>query len=183
MRFPFSPFPELRTARLCLRELTLDDAPAVFRMRSNPRVMAHLPRPLHTNVEESRALLERIINDFHQENGISWAICLPDNPELIGNIGLWQLDKPNHCAEIGYMLHCDHWGLGYATEALAAVEAFGFREMELHRIEGHVGPEHTASIRVLERCGFQKEAHFRENCLWEGRFLDTLVYGKVSPCH
>ncbi len=179
MNLTFSPCPELSTPRLHLRKLELLDAPFLFRMRSNPEVMRFVPRPLHTTVEESKALIELILANLRDQEGITWAICLHGDPALIGAIGLWKIDKPNYRAEIGYMLHSDHWGKGYATEALEAVEAVGFKEMNLHRIESHLGPDHAASIRVLEKRGFVKEAHFRENFFYEGKFLDTLVYGKV----
>lgn len=179
MRLEFSPFPELHTPRLHLRRLELTDAPALFRMRSDERVMRFVPRPLQTAVEESVALIEVILTDLHNADGITWAICLRDAPKPIGTIGLWKIDKPNHRAEIGYMLLYDCWGKGYAAEALAAVEAYGFNEMQLHSIEAKLDPAHVASARVLEKCGFLKEAHFRENFLHEGQFLDTLVYGKL----
>ncbi len=181
MILPFSPFPELHTPRLHLRRLELLDAPFLFRMRSSAEVMRFVPRPLHTTVEESKALIELILANLRDQEGITWAICLREEPALIGTIGLWKIDKPNHRAEIGYMLHHNDWGRGYATEALEAVENFGFKEMNLHSIEGHLDPDHAASIRVLEKRGFVKEAHFRENFLYEGKFLDTAVYGKVNP--
>ena len=181
MNLPFSPFPELATPRLRLRKLELLDAPFLFRMRSTPEVMRFVPRPLHTTVEESKVLIERILADLRDQEGITWAICLHGAPALTGTIGLWKIDKPNHRAEIGYMLHSDYWGRGYATEALGAVEAFGFQAMNLHSIEAYLDPGHTASIKVLEKRGFEKEAHFRENFLYEGKFLDTVVYGKLNP--
>ena len=181
MNLPISPFPELATPRLRLRKLELLDAPFMFRMRSSAEVMKFVPRPLHTTVEESKVLIELILANLRDQEGITWAICLQEESMLIGTIGLWKIDKPNHRAEIGYMLHSDYWGRGYAAEALEAVEAFGFREMNLHSIEAHLDPHNTASIRVLEKRGFVKEAHFRENFLYEGQFLDTLVYGKLNP--
>lgn len=179
LRLEFSPFPQLYTPRLHLRRLELTDAPALFRMRSDERVMRFVPRPLQIAVEESVALIELILNDLHNNDGITWAICLRDAIEPIGTIGLWKMDKPNHRAEVGYMLRYDCWRKGYAAEALAAVEEYGFNEMQLHSIEARLDPAHAASARVLEKRGFVKEAHLRENFLHKGQFLDTLVYGKL----
>jgi [ribosomal protein S5]-alanine N-acetyltransferase len=181
MRLEFSPFPELHTPRLHLRQLEPADAPALFLMRSDERAMKFVPRPLHTTVDESAALIEVILTDLRNAEGITWAICLRNTPELIGTIGLWKMDKPNHRAEIGYMLNADFWGKGFATEALAAVEQYGFGKMNIHSIEAKLDPAHIASARVLEKRGFVLEAHFRENFLHGGQFLDTLVYAKL--CH
>lgn len=183
MRTPFHPFPEIHTPRLRLRKIELTDVEATFAMRSDPITMQFLPRPLHTRLEESEELLRLILANLDAETGISWAICLKDDPTLIGNIGLWQLDKPNHRAEIGYMLHSNFTGNGYATEALEAVEQFGFRHMDVHAIEGHVTPENPASVAVLQRRGFVQEAHFRQNQFYEGRYSDTLVFVKLNPWH
>jgi ribosomal-protein-alanine N-acetyltransferase len=183
MLTPFHPFPEIQTPRLRLRKIELTDAEATYAMRSDPVTMQYLPRPIHTRLEESMDLLRRVMADLDAENGISWAICLKDDPALIGNIGLWQLDKSNRRGEIGYMLHRSFTGKGYATEALEAVEHFGFRQMDLHAIEGHVSPENTASFRVLQRRGFIQEAHFRQNQFYEGRYTDTLVFAKLNPWH
>lgn len=183
MRTPFNPFPEIKTPRLRLRKLSLDDAAVTFSMRSDPITMQYLPRPLHTRLEESTEILTRILESLDNETGISWAICFPDDPTLIGNIGLWQLDKENHRAEIGYMLNRPHIGKGYITEALEAVELFGFKHMDVHAIEGHVAPENTPSVAVLKRAGYTQEAHFRQNLFYQGKYYDTLVFAKLNPWH
>jgi [ribosomal protein S5]-alanine N-acetyltransferase len=181
MRLPLQPYPELHSARLRLRRPAISDAPDLFALRSRHDVMKLVRRPLHQQISESEELLQRLLDDIQHQQGLSWVICLPDNPTLIGTIGFWQLDMANHHAETGYLLHPDYWGQGLITEALAAVEDTGFRRMGLHRLQAVVFPDHAASIRVLEKRGFQQEGCLRENIFFENQYYDLLIYGKLAP--
>jgi [ribosomal protein S5]-alanine N-acetyltransferase len=82
---------------------------------------------------------------------------------------------------LGYVLHTAHQGKGIMAEALGAVLHYGFHTMKLHSAEANVNPENAASIRVLERQGFVREAYFRENYLFRGRFIDTAIYSLLAP--
>ena len=177
----FSPFPELRTARLLLREISMADAPDLFVLRSSPEMMRFVPRTVHTRLEETEELLAKVLQGQQEGQSILWCICLPEAPKLLGTIGLWNWDQDNRRAEIGYILHSDCRGRGLMPEAVEAVTVFGFRQMGLHSIEAIVNPENAASARVLLKCGYVQEAHFRENCFFNGRYLDSLVFCKLEP--
>lgn len=180
MPLPYTPFPELRTARLRLREISMADAPDLFVLRSSPEMMRFVPRPVHTRMEETEELLSKVLQGQQEGQSILWCICLPESPPLLGTIGLWNWDKENHRAEIGYILHSGCRGRGFMPEAVEAVTEFGFRRMGLHSIEAIVNPENSASARVLLKCGYVQEAHFRENCFFNGRYLDSLVFCKLA---
>ena len=110
-----------------------------------------------------------------------WGISLRSDPRLIGTAGFWRIIREHDRAEIGYTLHPDHQGKGYMQEAMTAIFDFGFRKMKLHSVEANVNPNNEASIKLLERNGFVKEAHFKENWLYDGRYLDTAIYSRLSP--
>jgi ribosomal-protein-alanine N-acetyltransferase len=65
-------------------------------------------------------------------------------------------------------------------EALMAVIRFGFDSMKLHSIEAHIDPVNTASALVLEKTGFIREAYFKEDFFYKGRFSDTAVYSLLA---
>ena len=65
-------------------------------------------------------------------------------------------------------------------EALMAVIDFGFNEMKLHSIEGQINPENVVSGVVLEKCGFTREAYFKENFYFQGKFFDSAVYSLLN---
>ena len=99
---------------------------------------------------------------------------------MIGNIALWRIDKAHHRAEIGYILCPEQWGKGIMDEAMKVVLFYAFNEMKLHSIEAQINPHNLQSEKLLQKNGFIKEAHFRENYFYNGRFLDTVVYSLVG---
>ncbi len=179
----FTTFPTLRTPRLTLREIVPEDAEALFRIRSDERVMRHILRPRQQDVSEAAQLIEVMRNAYAQNDSVVWGLSLHGQPDLIGNIVLWNIDKANHRAETGYLLHPDYWRQGLMDEAMTAVLEYGFRALNFHTIEAHTEAENEASGRLLLKHGFVQEAWFRENVLFEGRFHDMKVFGKINPWH
>lgn len=180
----FTTFPTLQTHRLLLREITPEDAPAIFQMRSDPRVMRYIGRPPMEDIEEAQKLIETYQQSYQQNESVNWAICLRERPEWqIGTIGFWKMDKVNHRTEIGYTLHADYWRQGIMDEALTAAIEYCFKTLNFHSIEANTDPENEASGRILEKHGFVQEAYFRENFFSEGRFLDSRIYSKINPFH
>jgi ribosomal-protein-alanine N-acetyltransferase len=177
---PSDTFPILRTERLLLRRIVTDDAPALFVMRSDERVMRHIPRPMTTSIAEAAEIIASLEEVRAKNEGITWGIALADRCELIGTIGFYRWKKEHFRAEVGYLLHPDHWGKGLAGEALDAVVEHGFKVLGLHSIEAVTDPGNTASNALLARHGFVQEAHFREDHFWNGRFLDSLVWSRLT---
>jgi ribosomal-protein-alanine N-acetyltransferase len=177
---PSDTFPVLRTQRLLLRRIVASDAPALFVMRSDDRVMRHIPRPMATSITEAARLISAMDEVRAANDGITWGIVPAEGGDLIGTIGFYRWKKEHFRAEVGYLLHPDHWGKGLAGEALDAVVEHGFRVFGLHSIEAVTAPANTASNALLARHDFVQEAHFREDHFWNGRFLDSLVWSRLS---
>jgi ribosomal-protein-alanine N-acetyltransferase len=175
----FEPFPALATERLELRQIVPADAAALYSLRSCPHVMAHVDRPHATSEEDAARLIEQMEQSRQRNCGIAWAITLRPDPTLIGTIGYWRIEKEHYRAEVGYMLAFKFQRRGIMREALGAVIEFGFGPLGLHSIEANVNPANLASIRLLERCGFVREAYFRENYYWNGQFLDSAIYSLI----
>ena len=112
--------------------------------------------------------------------GINWAITLKGNPKLIGIIGHYRIRPEHFRAEIGYMLLPEYQGKGIISEAINEVVNYGFEVMKLHSIEAIIDPENFASEKVLQKNGFVKEAHLKENEFYDGRFLDTVIYSILN---
>ena len=112
--------------------------------------------------------------------GINWAITLKDNPKLIGVIGHYRIKPEHYRAEIGYMLLPEYHGKGIVSEAVKEAVNYGFQVMKLHSIEAIIDPDNHASAKVLEKNGFIKEAHLKENEFFNGRFLDSVIYSILN---
>jgi|SRR3970282_784403 len=176
----FTPFPNLETERLLLRRVNDNDANEIFALRSNPETMKYIPRPLVKSIDDALEHIAMIDAKIESNEGINWAITYKDNPKLIGIIGHYRIKPENYRAEIGYMLLPEYHGKGIVSEAVKEAINYGFNEMKLHSIEAIIDPENFGSERVLQKCGFVKEAHLKENAFYEGRFLDTVIYSILN---
>ncbi len=175
----FEPFPVLETPRLLLRKISMKDAAEIFNIRRNPIAMRYIGRPLLQSMSEAQKLIGEFQEGIRDQKNIIWGISLQGTSKLIGTIGFRTIDAGNFRAEIGYVIDPEFWGAGYATEAIAVVIRYGFREMGLHSIEARVNPENIDSSKVLLKQKFVKEAHFREDSYFNGRFRDTEVYSLI----
>lgn len=148
----------VETERLLLRQFVMDDAETVFGIHSDPEVLRYTGDTAPADVEEIRRMLaERPMADYERYGFGRWACVLKATGELIGGAGLKYL--PELCeVDLGYRLRRDCWGQGLATEAASACLEYGFRSLRLPRIIGLVEPENRASIRVLEKTGFNLDS-------------------------
>ena len=126
--------------------------------------------------------MARLVHDFirwqHEQprSKFQLAIVLPATQQVIGSCGIRMATGYAQQAELGYELHPDYWGHGYATEAALSLLAFGFQTLPLQRIWAQCIAEHTASARVLERLGMRYTQRLRQHTLMQNRWWDMLVY-------
>ncbi len=100
----------------------------------------------------------------------------------MGGCGVHPLDDVRHrTAELGYWLAEPCWGRGIATDAVRALVPVAFAESGIVRLEAGVFSNNTASMRVLERCGFTREAVHRRAITKHGVLLDEVVYVHFGP--
>lgn len=180
LHLEFGDFPTLQTSRLVLRQLEAGDSAAFFKLRSDPVAMRYVDRPLARSEDEIRHLMEQITQNFQNNAAVLWVISQKEDPAFIGNISFWRIEKENYRTEIGYMLLPEFQGKGLMSEAIRAVLAYGFDTLRFHSVEANVNPENTASIKLLEKAGFVREALFRENYHFNGKFLDSAIYSLLA---
>ena len=178
--FSFLPFKNLESERLFLRQITIDDINEIFELRSNKNVMKYIPRPLCNTHEEVMEHIKMIQQKIELNEGINWAITLKNDNKLIGYIGHYRIKWEHFRSEIGYMLLPQYNVMGIATEAIKIAVEYGFNDMKMHSLEGVIDPENAASARVLEKNGFIKEAHFKENEFFNGKFIDSVIYSLIN---
>lgn len=173
-------FPVLNTERLLLRQMSMDDAPRILALRSDEQVMRYLGRRKMQTLDEAEQLIKGILESYNEKDAVLWGICLKDGNTLLGTVCLWNIQHDNYRAELGYILDAAHWRKGILSECLDAVLPYGFDTMHLHSLEAHVSPKNIASIKLLEKYGFVKEAYFKENFYFNGAFEDTAVYSLLG---
>ncbi len=180
LEIKFTEFPVLETERLLLRQMTMDDAPALFELRTNAEVTRYIDHAKVKSIDESIAKLKVISDSYENNNGIAWAIVLKETGKQIGDISFWRIMKEHHRAEIGYSLLNEHWKKGIMTEAAKKVIEYGFSVLKFHSIEGNVNPNNVGSIKLLEKMGFVREAYFKEDYYFDGKFLDSAIYSLLT---
>lgn len=168
----------METERLLLRKLCLEDLPDFFELMSSPAVVLFEPYGV-MNPEEARRELERRIG-----NGEFTAVILRDTGRLIGNVCLGRRDFD--ALELGFLLHEQYWGRGLAQEACRALIKRAFVN-GIHRIYAECDPENAASWHLLERLGFTREGHLKQNAyfrrddlgrpVWKDTYLYSLLDG------
>jgi [ribosomal protein S5]-alanine N-acetyltransferase len=169
--------PTIIADRISLRWISEEDLEALFRIFSNPEVMRYWSTPPLADRNAAVKLLQGIHDDFRRQSFLKWGIARRADDALIGTATLFNLNLESHRAEIGYCLDRAHWGNGYMNEALQALLGYAFKELALHRIEADVDPRNSASIRTVERLGFQQEGYLRERWQVNGEIQDTVFYG------
>ncbi|MEO6167724.1 MAG: GNAT family N-acetyltransferase [Chitinophagales bacterium] len=176
----FTVFPLITTDRLQLRQLRAEDAGKILAIRSNDIVLQFMDTKKMERLEEAVEFLQSIETSFINHNGITWGITLKGSNEIIGTIAFWRMIREHYRAEIGYSLLPDFWGKGIMLESISAITRFGFEVLKLHSIEANVNPLNSASIKLLDRSGFVKEAHFKENFYFNGKFFDSVIFSLLT---
>ncbi|UYZ57955.1 GNAT family N-acetyltransferase [Hymenobacter latericus] len=146
----FAAFPELRTAGLRLRAVTTADLEAVRPITFYDGLPA-------ASLAQTERMLARIEEDYRNRQSIHWAVALADSDELIGTCGFYR-GFAGACGEIGYVLRPEYRGQGLMTQAVQAICAFGFGQLQLRQIEAYTEPDNLASQRLLTRTGFAPAA-------------------------
>ena len=178
--FRLEPFPILKTDDLILRQLSSADTQAVLEIFGDDQVTRHYDLETFTSFEQSEKLIGHFQTRYDQREGIRWAITQRTNGDMIGTCGFNGFNRQASSAVIGYDLMRSSWGRGLTVQAVAGMLEFGFRRLELHRIEALVIPENTASIRVLEKLGFEREGVLRDHGFWKGQHWDVVSFSRLS---
>jgi RimJ/RimL family protein N-acetyltransferase len=171
--------PALHTDRLILRPIAVTDVGPYHALMSSASAATLTKRAAHASLRESEARLRRVLLEQEQGGLLTWAITRRGDDTMIGLVGLCRIAPAHRRAEVSYELLQEHRGQGLASEALARLVRHAFDDLDLHRLEGHVDPDNARSVRVLERAAFAREGVLRGNHFFDGRFLDTAIYGRT----
>jgi [ribosomal protein S5]-alanine N-acetyltransferase len=159
----FTPFPVLKTERLTLRQLSVNDDKEIFALRSDKQVNKYIDRDPSNTIEDARKFIHKIAEVIKQNEGIYWAITLTSNDKLVGTICLFNFSNENDQAEIGYELLPTFQGQGIMQEATSKVIAFGLDAIGLKTIEAYTHLENENSSNLLKKFNFKKQEKIDDN--------------------
>ena len=168
---------KLECGRCVVRDWERADRPSLVRFANNRNVWLNLrdrmPHPY--TLPNAEAYLQHATTADQEET-----FCIEVDGQVAGSIGLMEKeDVHRYTAELGYWLAEPFWGRGIATEAVREFVVERLRTTSLHRIFAEVFSSNPASVRVLEKAGFEFEGRLRKNVVKDGQILDSLVYARV----
>lgn len=156
--------------------MVLADAAVIARLagqRAIADTTISIPHPFFE--PQARAWIEKHASEAAAVKHRVFALITKADGQLIGTMGLRDID-PDHClAELGFWIAVDQWGRGFATEAARAVIGYGFSVLQLNRIHAHHMARNPASGRVLEKAGLSREGILRQRVRKWGVFEDVVL--------
>jgi len=168
--------PVIETERLKLRGHTLEDAPNVTELWSNAQVTRYIGGKSLT-AEECWARLLRYVGHWSLLGFGYWVVQERATSEFVGEVGFSdskrEIEPPLGAVEVGWVLKPSKHGLGYATEAVQAVLDWGRERFGSSPVACLIHPEHHASIRVAQKCGFTR----RQLGIYKGD--PTLIFDRI----
>jgi RimJ/RimL family protein N-acetyltransferase len=168
----------IETERLRLRPFTRGDVDAVFAYRSLEDVARYqFDHPL-SREECALAVQQRVAQTRLEGEGdqLVLAVETRDADVLVGEVSLiWRSEEARQ-GELGWILHPNYQGRGYAREAVAAVLELAFHQADLHRVYARCDGRNEPSWRLMERLGMRREAHFHEHAIFKGGWDDEMYY-------
>ncbi|CAA9200687.1 Acetyltransferase [Flavobacterium bizetiae] len=149
----------IETDRLLLRELLFSDVDGLFELESNPNVHLFVGNKPVTRIDECRAYVEFIHQQYKDFGTGRWAVILKETNEFLGWSGIKfitnEINNHKDFYEIGYRFIEKHWGKGYATEAGKAFIDYAFNEMKVDALYAYADAGNENSRKILEKLGLR----------------------------
>ena len=156
----------LRGDRVGLHPIEEADLPFLAEVINDPDVWGTLRTRGPKNQHQEREWWEGL----GDRDGVSLLIVVDGDP--VGNTGFGDVDWNWGTAEVGYAVHPDHWGNGYATEAVVLLTRYAFEERRLEKLVATVYEHNPASMRVLGKAGWHEEAVLEREAFVGGERVD-----------
>ena len=164
---PATRLERIETARLFLRRATLDDLEAIHAAMRDPRAMRYWSTPPHADIEQTRLWLTGMVQ---ADPALSDDFVIELNGAAIGKLGCFRLP------EVGFLLHPDHHGQGYAREALDAFIAY-IRRRGLSALAADADPRNAASLALLAGACFVETGRAERTWLVGEEWCDSIYLG------
>ncbi len=174
-------FPQITTPRLTLGALLREHASGLFNLLTNADVIRYYPVFPFANAQDCEALIDKFGQRYKNKEEIRWGLFRAGQPDLIGIIALQNLTHSGK-ATLVFALHPDFWRQGIASEAIAAVTDWGFKQLKLTCIDAEVMPANNVSERILLKAGFVFTGFYADKLEWNNKKYDINSYLLTRNC-
>lgn len=169
-----SEIPTFETERLVVRPVEYSDMAPVAKLVTDPDVIKLNTGFFTQHATNVSQTIQNIIKSPIQSGSIWWMVYDKERG-YIGLIGLNRIDQTSKSAELIGLSASTHWGRGYGTEAAQLVIEYGFKTLELVRIEAIVSAYNKGSLRLLEKIGMKQEGCMRKSGCYDGTLYDEYI--------
>ena len=171
-------FPIIETDRLILRQIVESDLEDIFKGLSDPMVVQYYGISFDT-LEATKDQLVWFRELEEKETGRWWAVCTKEDNIFCGAGGFNDWNHKHKKAEIGFWLLPHYWGKGFLKEAMSQIMEHGFKEMNLHRIEGYVESTNTKCKSAIGKVEMTYEGTMKDCEMKGNEFISIDVYRKL----
>ncbi len=172
--------PVLQTTRFRLRPFNQYDADNLYNLLKEERVVtAHPAHPVISH-SEINGVLKAMDQEIASGSALYWLIEEKTSQRFTGRIGFKYINHQNNSAALMVEVLPELWGENILYETGRAVIAFGFSQLQLHRIEAQVVPAHTYMHRFLKRVGFHLEGLLQSWVKNDYGLLDYRIYSLLK---
>lgn len=161
--------------RVTLRTVEESDLEFLRDGVNHPDVRTAVGQAFPTNLRSERRYWEEASDDADVVSVLVWA-----DDERVGAVEFDPVDRETGVAELGFWLHPDHQGGGYAREAATMMLDYAFTELRIHKVTANAYETNERSRALLERLGFVEEGIGREEDFFDGEYHDTHYYGLLE---
>lgn len=172
----YGDLPVLETERLLLRKIKMQDVYDMYEYASNDNVSKYVTWNTHRSLSDTKEFVMFILQQYKNKKLAPWGIEYKENNKFIGTIDIVCWQPVHKSAEIGYALSQYYWGKGIMTEAARTLIQFGFKKMDLVRIQARCFSENIASERVMEKAGMSYEGTIRKAMYIKDKHHDLKLY-------
>lgn len=183
LRLPYALTEPLRTARLLLRTMVLEDVDDIHAYQSREDVCRYLPFEPRSRDEVAQKVTQYSTAVALSGQGDYWQLAierLAQPGRVIGDLYFSLESIANATGEIGWTLHPSHNGEGYMTEAAGAMLEIAFSRIGLHRVLARLDPRNDASAALCRRLGMREEGYFVQDTWFKGEWGDTAIFAVLA---
>lgn len=178
-------FPELATKRLRLRRFRASDRDGLHLCFGDPVAMRYWNTPPCKSLAETDRWVKALMQAKSPHTWLGWAVAKKRSDHCIGMVNYHHRELRNRRLEIGYILSPALQGQGFMTEALQAMLAYCFKDLNVHRVEALIDPGNKDSIRLAKRLGFRLEGgplrdYWRVGETYRSTMMYSLLAGELA---
>ncbi|MDR6999104.1 GNAT family N-acetyltransferase [Neobacillus niacini] len=173
-------FHSLEGENIYFKGLSIHDLQEIHNYASDKDVSRFIGWNLMNTLNETCEHIEKMLKRESAGTHLYASIVQKSTQAIIGTAMIFNFDQEANQAEIGYVFHQDHWGMGYGTESVALMSDFAFKSLNLHKLHASVVDANIGSIRILEKNEYELEGRLKDHYFIEDKYYDALLFGKIT---